>query len=372
MNNRIAIPVLLVCFFCGLLPLLAGEAVLPGGFKPCYVEGQITHAGSPLAEVQVVAYSQSGGMAIANNAPNGNYALGLAPGQWTIVATRDGYFCPVEYKTTLSGQDTRVINISMDKSTAFIEGMVVDESNRPIPRAWVMAMPDMFSDEGGEAGMETGPRSPSQIHQTNCDDKGNFRLQTMKGSYMLMANVAGYEMSPKNPRPTIPGMEDLPPEYASMMPAMQNMGIQVRVGEGETRRGVTIILRPAAQIAHPGTPGPDRDTPTATFTPRPNLLVGSAHLTPNNVLHWTRAQQIDEAKDPYYTVVRSTRDFAAADKGEVVTFQFQKNPYGEPKEDHYSFTDNTAIPGQIYYYAVYETGPSGPGPYSNTVLIETR
>lgn len=352
-----------------ILNLWAGEVILPEDFHKAYISGKITCKGKLLTKVQILAYNQDGGQAIAYNAFNGNYALGIGEGEWTVAATKEGYFTPKTIKVEVNAEETKEINIEMQKSTAFIEGIVVDESNRPLPNAWVVATPNML---GKRMTKSPNAFSPSQIYHSRCDSNGKFRLQTMKGSYLLIAAFPGYEMSPKNPIPKIPGMENIPEEYKHMVPTMAMMGIQVTVAEGETKKGVVIIMRPAK--THPGEEYPQKhriiqEKPEAVVT-MPNILVGKPKLTPNNVLHWTRTKKSNES--PFYVVVRSTKNFNSKKKGKIKLFKLPKYFYGQPKREYYSLTDYTAVSGKTYWYAVYELGSSGPGPYSNSVMIKTR
>ena len=369
---QIALCVFLLLTLCSAV--CAEEGQLPGNFQKAYICGAVTCGGKTLPGVQVHAMGPDG-MAVAIDAENGNYALGVAAGQWTLFASKDGYYLPKPVKATVGADEAKNdVNIEMVKSTAFIEGTVVDEENKPIGGATVTALPSFLDKMMGEGskGEEEAPMMPvmSGFRGALCDKDGNFRIQVIKGAYQLTAHFTGYEMSPKNPMPKLPGMEDMPEEARAMMAKMMPaLGVQVTVAEGETKKGVITILRPAQEKKVETTRHEIPEKPE-TSVPQVNVVIGKAQLTPNNVLHWTRAKKSEEPA--FYIVLRSTVDFSGKEKGDVVKFQFPAHPYGVPQGKYYSFTDNSAVPGKTYWYVVYELSASGAGPYSNSVKVTTK
>lgn len=345
----------------------AQDGVLPAEYTKAYISGQVTFNGAPVTGAQVMAYGGEGGNALAVNAPNGNYSLGVSSGEWTVYAMKEGYVTPRPVKVNVRADEkSEPVNIELKKSACFIEGKVVDEGGKPIPRAMVMAMPDMFAG-GNDRDDDRGAVMMMTHFRATADAQGNFRMQVVEGAYMLMASARGYVMSPRNPAPKIPGMEDMPAEFMKNLP--QSLGVQVSVAEGKTAGGVVIILRPGEMKLDKDVPG-HRDEKPEVFKTAPNVLVGKAQLTPNNVLHWTR---VGEKKMALYVVLRSTADPAKGQKGETKEFDFIPGLHGTPRTWLYSFTDSTALQGKTYWYAVYEKDmKGGRGPLSNWVMITTK
>lgn len=339
-------------------------------FERAWIAGSVIAAGRPLAGVSLMARraGDGSGYAVAENAANGNFALGVGEGRWIITGSKKGHYCKAAVEVTVAaGQASESVTIEMVPSRAFIEGVVVDESGKPIANAQVSAMPNMMAmGEDAAIAMMTGAEN---FFQAPSGRAGTFKLETMRGRYLVSAHAEGYELSPMNPGPSIPGMEDIPAEFRSMMPAMAPLGIDVTVEEGETVRDVKIILRrvPESEVTV-------RDTGSASVTReelRKNQLFGRASRTPNNVLHWHREDRSEAGHA--YVVVRSTRPFGSEPPGSMAWFKFPEQRFGQPGPIDFSFTDHTAIPGTKYWYAVYEQESDGHrGPYSNPVEITTR
>ncbi len=347
--------------------LCAENLSLPGDFHKAYITGTITAYGQSVGGAQVIAMGDQG-EAITMAAGNGNYSLGVGEGSWKVIASKSGYLSPPPIAVQVSGDETRDnINFDLTKSTAYIEGVVVNESRAPLPYAMVIAMKNMFA-EPHDRSNGAPMMSPGTFPTVRTDKEGRFTLQVMAGHYLVSAYKAGYILSKENPHPTIPGLENVPPQYLERMSAMSSMGVPVDVAENETKSGIVIIMAPHEEksVREEYHSAPRHDT---VVIPEPNVLVGKGCLTPNNVLHWTRSKESDHAL--MAVVVRSTKPFGHKPKGEMVTFKFPYYPYGEPSRGYYSFTDSTAKSGVPYYYAVYEIGTTAAGPYSNAVEITT-
>jgi hypothetical protein len=346
-------------------------------FENAYVQGKILCGEELLTNVNITAFNKESGMAVAVNAVNGNYALGLWKGEWTITASKEGYYLPKTLQVKLNNKQTSDINIDLVKSNAWISGIVINENQKPVPNAFITSIPDMFASKEGPKSDDQSKMMPS-VQFTNVfskdnktDENGKFKIDINPGSYLLSAHASGYEMSQKNPLPKIPGMEDIPEQFRGMMMSkLKGVGIPVEVKNGETRSGVVIILAPATVKPHKDNIITDEnDEKIKTVKPQSNILIGESKLTPNNVLHWTRKENKDESA--FYVIVRSTDESFKAPKAEIVTFTLPKYFYGYPADSFYSFTDNTAVPGQTYWYAVYEKIAGKTGPYSNIIKITT-
>jgi hypothetical protein len=337
----------------------------PVGGK-AWVSGQITFEGKPIDGVKITAMGEKG-IAMAVNASNGNYALGLAEGEWAISASKEGYAAEKPIKINIKGDESKEnINISLKKFNSLIKGKVVDESGTPLAGAYVLAAPvpsmgmdeeDEDSKDGDAEDVDPASITPSFI-QSGKD--GSFTLLVDKGNYLVMANKNGYEMSPNNPPAKIPGMENSP---------VRLPGIMIRLKANEVKDGVVIILKPVQVSSKPGMDGDIPDKPMEVATVK-NILVGKACASPNNVLHWVR--EADRDKNAFYVITRSAASSDGKIQGETTKFDFMINPYGYPAKSVYSFTDNTAKAGKIYFYTVQEMGTKGVGPASNSVKLETR
>lgn len=323
----------------------------PVPYQRSWIAGRVTVEGKPLANVQVTAVGQHG-MALARSSADGSYALGVGEGEWTVMATATGYSAGQPQQVKLAaGEANEKIDIQLTKSNAFIKGQVVDEAGKPLGNSHVAGVPMPVSTEDGE--------TPDATDFLPCgataDAQGRFTLPARKGFWLVSAFRSNYEMSPKNPAPSVPGMPNVP----------GLTGVGVPLAEGQTVDGVVVVLRPAVASQKPGgysVPDKPQDIPHVA-----NVLVGRALLSPNNVLHWTRSK--DRDKQAFYVIERWS---APGAKGEMKKFEYTATPYGMPGHEVFSFTDSTAVPGKTYWYAVYELGVKGPGPKSNVVEIKTR
>lgn len=356
--------------------LSAQVATLPGDFQQAYITGTITADGHPVDRAEVFAVNTNGGEAMAMSASNGNYSLGVGAGSWKVMVSKANYLTPPPVDADVQGLQTQDnVNFDLHKATAYIEGTVVDESGAPLGGSVVVAMQANWL-KGGSGGGAPPPMmgmgGAGSFPMAHCNSKGEFSLQVMPGNYLLIASRAGYRLSRKNPHPPIPGLENAPPQVMERLQSMPPMGVAVEVADNETKRGAVIILAPYQETPQGKTYGGTYHS--AAPTPEPNMLIGKGCLTPNNVLHWTRARQNDNEQMLGYVVVRSTKPLTTKLNrmtAVITTFRFPFYPYGTPATHYYSFTDSTAKPGAVYYYYVYEMGAKGSGPYSNGVKIIT-
>jgi hypothetical protein len=365
--------ILILLVFILSISLSAQQAKLPGNFQQAYISGSVTYNGKPLTGVTIMAIGQMGGMAMTQNASNGNYALGVGAGEWSLMVTKEGFAPTQALKTRVGFNEEKTLNIEMRKFNSYIKGIVVDEAGKPLSQSAVsaMTMPDMSFGDGVSGDYD----DDDSMDMTNfmpsfcmSDKDGLFTMAVLAGNYNLSAIREGYEMSPKNPRPKIPGLDFLPP---GMNIPMIGSGVSVKVAEGQTVDNVKIILRPVKMTKTDTKDYEDLipDTPK-DIKPMPNVLVHRPCITNNNVLHWSRSQERD--KMAYYVVVRSDVPFNSKEKGEVRTFTFADAAFGMPGQGVFSMTDITAVPGKTYWYLVYEKSLSGNGPDSNVVEIKTR
>ncbi|MCE1247069.1 MAG: carboxypeptidase-like regulatory domain-containing protein [Firmicutes bacterium] len=360
------VKIFLVLFVVACFSTVFAQGHFPVGGSG-YASGQVTFEGKPIAGVKVTAIGENG-VAMAMNASNGNYALGLAKGEWAISASKEGYAPVKPVKVTIGDKEYKEnLNIQLKKFNSYIRGKVVDESGNPIQGAYVLAAPvpsigadddDGDSPEGDGDDMDPSSITPSFVESAQ---DGSFTLLVDKGNYLLMANKIGYEMSSKNPPAKIPGLENSP---------VRLPGIMLKLKTGEQKDGVVIILAPAKSGENK--PGSGKDLPgkPTEIAAVKNILIGKDCVTPNNVLHWTR--ETDNDKIAFYVIQRTVVGANGKPEGEAKKFDFMSTPYGYPASSVFSFTDNTAEPGKSYEYTVQELGTKGAGPVSNPVVIKTR
>jgi len=343
---------LLLMLFCSIS---AQEITLPGAFQKAYISGKITCEGSILTDVRVNAIGQ-GGFVFATDAANGNYSLGVSEGTWSVTAEKDGYYIEKAITVKTGAEEVKEnINIEMKKTSCYIKGQVVDEENKPVKQAGANAsqeqtinyenMQNMTPDE-----IMTQMIGSQRSFSVEADGKGYFTLCTTPGTFTLTASAVKYEMSPKN-----------------------EAGIKVEVGEGQTKTGVIIIMKESDKSSMYFDPNGSMEK-MEQIKPVENILVGKEMVTPNNVIHWTRKENNEEILR-IYAVARSMKDFSSSKKEDIVIFNYE-NSYGMPAQGYYSFTDNTAVSGQTYYYVVFERGfekgKQFDGPYSNAVKLVTK
>jgi len=121
------------------------------------LSGTITDdSGQPLEFVTVEATAQN---ALARNAQtisigDGTYNLSLKPGDYEILAHKNGY-APAETLITISSQQSIVYNPVLNENKSFVSGIVTDTSGTPVAGAIVNYLYDMstgFSDPSDSAG----------------------------------------------------------------------------------------------------------------------------------------------------------------------------------------------------------------------------
>jgi Carboxypeptidase regulatory-like domain len=347
---------------------------LPGSFEKAYISGTVTSDGAPVAGASVMAVGEDG-TALAVTAPNGHYALGVGKGTWKVAVSRERYAAvrPKSVEVAAEAEQTPV-DFALKPSNAQIDGVVVDEAGRPLPLAMVMVVPNFFDRGHGGGDDEDVPPStamtPGGFPLVCADAHGAFVLHVTAGSFLLPAYKGGYTMSSTNPRPTIPGMENLPPEMLARTPQLTGCGVPVRVAEGEHKTEVRIVLAPDPSKREQG-PAPDVD-PGAGVQEKPqvNVLVGRACLSPCNVLHWSRKAPGPNAA--FCVVSRDGKPLAGFDPSRPPGSALSGMLQGRPASGYHSFTDATAQPGVAYRYTVREIGASGLGPASNEVVLTTR
>ncbi|MEQ8225523.1 MAG: hypothetical protein ABRQ37_24600, partial [Candidatus Eremiobacterota bacterium] len=295
---------LMSMFFCSI-----SARELPGTFQKAYISGKITCEGSILTDVRVNAIGQ-GGFVFATDATNGNYALGVGEGTWSVTAEKDGYYMEKAITVKTGAEEIKEnINIEMKKTGCYIKGQVVDEENKPVAEAGVTASMEQtlnyenmqnMTPEDIMAQMLGSRRSFS----VKADGKGYFTLCTTAGAFTITASAVKHEMSPKN-----------------------ESGVKVEVKEGETKTGVIIIMK----LSDKSSMYFDSDgnmEKMEKIKPVQNILAGKEMVTPNNVLHWTRKENNEELIR-MYVIARSTKDFSASKKEDIKIFNYE-NSYGMP------------------------------------------
>ncbi len=218
-------------------PLLA-QAPWPGNFRKAWVCGRVTASGKPLAGVRVMALGDAG-MAMTYSAANGNYSLGVGAGKWTVTAAHKGFRLEAPAQVTLQAdQANESTDLTLIPSNCMIQGRVVDEQGRALPRSAVSAAPFMDLEDEEESG-DPEMRLPVQ---GVADEQGRFTLNLDKGTWLVSASRPNYEMSPKNPPLRIPGMPD------GMV--MNLPGVVARASEAGPGPECLVVLRPAARQEH--------------------------------------------------------------------------------------------------------------------------
>jgi beta-lactamase regulating signal transducer with metallopeptidase domain len=170
------------------------QAILPQTAEPASVEGFAVQleSGEPLAEVHVElnAPADQSNSRIAKTGRNGQFAFqNVSPGDYRIVAAREGGYLPAEYgqRTPMgrgltiqlsAGQKMTGIRISLAQPGS-ISGRVSDGDGEPVGRAQVQALRTVYLD---------GQRSESVIASVATDDRGEYRLYWLPpGQYRVSA-----------------------------------------------------------------------------------------------------------------------------------------------------------------------------------------
>jgi len=162
----------------------------------------VDHNGNPLWGVTVKAENDEGTSFTHITDAEGNYAIKVSPGWWTITATKTGYVSPKPQKQEILGSDVKV-DLSLSGNANFVKGKVTDGKN-PIVGATVQAVPNI----GNPVTTTTGVY-------------GEYTLNLPSGSYVITASKPGYT-SP-------PGL---------------SVTVGVTVTVGETKSGLDFVLVP--------------------------------------------------------------------------------------------------------------------------------
>jgi hypothetical protein len=123
-------------------PLTAGETVTIDfalNANPSSVAGIVTLNGSSVLSDVIVVALNSDGIPIdsVTTDSDGEYLLGLDPGDYTIRAKKPGHSI-AEANTILNiGQNITGVNLSVDENFAFISGSIVNNNGNPVEQVFV-------------------------------------------------------------------------------------------------------------------------------------------------------------------------------------------------------------------------------------------
>ncbi|MFA6977685.1 MAG: carboxypeptidase regulatory-like domain-containing protein [Ignavibacteriaceae bacterium] len=108
--------------------------------NPSSVSGNVlSNLQTPLADAEIIIYNATTGAAIDTiiSDNNGNYYIGLPPGNDKLVATLKGYLSDSINVVLSLGQNLTNINFSLNENFALINGIVKDNANKTIADATV-------------------------------------------------------------------------------------------------------------------------------------------------------------------------------------------------------------------------------------------
>jgi hypothetical protein len=146
--------------------------------NPSSVAGTVTVDGSDvLPSAKIIAFSANG-IAIdsTESESNGNYLLGLDPGNYTLQVSKEGY-TSAETSTSLNiGQNLTGINLDVDENFAFISGTISDENENGIEQSFISLQ-------------KTGGNGASAI----TDQEGSFSISRLtEGTFTIEISKSGF------------------------------------------------------------------------------------------------------------------------------------------------------------------------------------
>ncbi|MBO6535499.1 MAG: carboxypeptidase regulatory-like domain-containing protein [Balneolaceae bacterium] len=161
--------------------LVAGTTVVSDfalDANPSSVAGKVTvDGGDVLSKAKVIAINSNGNaIDSTESSTNGNYLLGLDPGNYTLRVKKSGY-TRTETSTSLSiGQNLTGIDLDVDENFAFINGTITDGNGSGIEQAFISLQ-------------KQGGNGASAI----SDQEGNFNISRLTtGTFTIEISKTGF------------------------------------------------------------------------------------------------------------------------------------------------------------------------------------
>ncbi|WP_281658304.1 carboxypeptidase regulatory-like domain-containing protein [Halobacillus sp. Cin3] len=150
--------------------------------NPGEVAGSVSDrmTGEPLGGASVEIFDETGAFILSTSTnSNGNFsAFGLSPGNYTAMASLEGYSSQLIGFTVVSGE-TSVASFSLDPDPSTIQGIVTDENGGPLAGAEIVVR--QFT--------STGPI----IATATTDTNGDYLITSLpQGSYVIIAKAIAY------------------------------------------------------------------------------------------------------------------------------------------------------------------------------------
>ena len=150
---------------------------IPTYVHACYLEGTVIDSVTrlPLDNATVAINSDEIVLPQATK-PNGVFKMGKAvPGQYTITATKDGYY-PKTFSAAFINGEVLAPEIELVPIPTYVfSGKVINYESANVPFAKVTMV------------------GPDNIYETTCDENGDFLIPALyKGSYQLTAGIWGH------------------------------------------------------------------------------------------------------------------------------------------------------------------------------------
>jgi hypothetical protein len=185
--------------------------------KPATVEGTVTHAGSKTAirkaKVNLTAIGAESGGSVETDEQGKFVFKDVKPGRYRLSADRTGYETtaygarhPGEGQGQVlridSGAELTGIDIAVPKH-GVIAGRILDADSEPVPRALVMALANMYYQNGRRG------RIPRGTLPAMSNDLGEYRIgQLPPGKYIVCAVPVNFYQPAPDAKASKPAAED--------------------------------------------------------------------------------------------------------------------------------------------------------------------
>lgn len=397
-------------------------------WEAAWVGGRVRSGATVLTGARVWASRDETlhGEAEAENALNGNFALGLTAGKWTVYAEKERYRTSEIKVTVAPGQERLDLDFNLQPSVARLRIHVAFEDGRPLVRTHAMALPAPTGDDEGSFRMYGRARTDTAGWARTDVDAGHYTALVMHPRHWVKrtstaAVRAGEEgtirvvVAPKNSRLAgivveegtdrpIPGAlvvanpemdfmarmmrgEEIDP--AEMMTTMTRSGstradtaghFSARTGPGKfslmaMKTGWQMTNAVTAEVADGGRTTrlvirmrrapQDPGTRPEGESLFPVVLDGRHVLLPNVVLHFTGTNENED--DDEENAVRVLRGPGLPDTS-LQRLAPLPVDVGEPLDGHWTVTDHTARAGATYTYVI-ETGSGRNRRRSNPIVV---
>ncbi len=392
-----------------LSPAILQAQSLGGSFRPAFVEGNIRagDTGKPLAgaKIDVVGAKvskkgikeQSGcGAGFTMSAANGNFAVGVGRnnlcvtkkhpinGIYYVTVAKRGYLPQtqmIDFGKVGRGNEIGPLEVTLTPAHATIFGQVF-VGGKPLSYANAFIVKNPYS---GALHHPKGHVIPlaSEIPMVRTDKYGKFTLSVSPGDYYVLASKSGYQLVTKTVNPLAVQLYDkltASPFAGAMMQTrlaqleQPQLGVAVHVPDaGSASANLSMVVA----VGQRGPEQPARVKAQA-YRPVEFRLSGAARSSPNNVLFFTADGPYNGDTGRYELSITRSRVPLGAKKVDPFVSHlktFNIIVYGVPsrvgcrhKTGHisdnycgnaiYSFTDETATPGRLYYYYIEEGSPN--------------